>query len=375
MSRRQSQLSPFSPNFGRTPSVFIDRSQLVSEIILGLGDKNSPYQTTLISGIRGCGKTALMADICAIMKEKKDWIVADLTSGENLSESLLNLLYNNSTSDIRKLISRLDGIKVTAFGIQVEYSRGDQLGAGFRIILENILKTMKKKGKSLLVSIDEVDNSEQMKEFASVYQLFIREDYPISLIMSGLPKNISALQNDKVLTFLLRSKRVDLEPLYVPSVFRTYEKVFTEEGFRTEKEALIRAARLTGGYAYAFQLLGYLLWKQTDMTIDDRAIDAVMTEYKNELFRNVYIKIYSELSGSDREMIKAVAQCMDADKSAVAAYSEVRSFMDKPAGHVATYRRRLIDSQLLTSPEHGQLAFTLPLFKDFIMEDILLFEE
>ena len=45
----------------------------------------------------------------------------------------------------------------------------------------------------LLITIDEVVYSEQMKVFVSAFQIFMRQDYPIFLLMTGLYENIYEL--------------------------------------------------------------------------------------------------------------------------------------------------------------------------------------
>lgn len=63
---------------------------------------------------------------------------------------------------------------------------------------------------------------------------------------------------------------------------------------------------LTKGYAYAFQLLGCLLWETGVETLDDQVLDQVLPTYRYQLYRNVYTKIYQELSPIDRQFILAM---------------------------------------------------------------------
>lgn len=81
-----------------------------------------------------------------------------------------------------------------------------------------MLEQIKKAGKRLLISIDEVTNSEYIRVFASAFQIFIRQDYPIFLLMTGLYENIHNLQNEKSLTFLYRAPKVLLEPVNYPDL-------------------------------------------------------------------------------------------------------------------------------------------------------------
>ena len=64
-----------------------------------------------------------------------------------------------------------------------------------------MLKILEKNNQKVLVMIDEAQEVTGMVEFASVYQVMISEGLPISIIMTGLPKNVQDLQNNHVLTF------------------------------------------------------------------------------------------------------------------------------------------------------------------------------
>lgn len=64
-----------------------------------------------------------------------------------------------------------------------------------------MLKILEKNNQKVLVMIDEAQEVTEMVELASVYQVMISEGLPISIIMTGLPKNVQDLQNNHVLTF------------------------------------------------------------------------------------------------------------------------------------------------------------------------------
>lgn len=46
--------------------------------------------------------------------------------------------------------------------------------------------------------------------------------------------------------------------------------------------------RMTAGYAYAFQLLGYLVWDTEDKPITDNTLQIILPEYKEMLFTREY---------------------------------------------------------------------------------------
>lgn len=45
---------------------------------------------------------------------------------------------------------------------------------------------------------------------------------------------------------------------------------------------------MTAGFAYAFQLLGYLVWDTEDKLITDNTLQIILPEYKEMLFTREY---------------------------------------------------------------------------------------
>ncbi len=135
-----------------------------------------------------------------------------------------------------------------------------------------MLKYIQKSEKRLLISVDEVTNSEYIRIFASSFQIFLRNDYPIFLLMTGLYENIYNLQNDKVLTFLYRAPKLILEPLNYTAIRKQYMDIFS-----LDIDAAGELASLTKGYPFAFQVLGYLYWENRDK----KTLEQILPEYED----------------------------------------------------------------------------------------------
>ena len=63
-------------------------------------------------------------------------------------------------------------------------------------LLKRMLSYLKKKNKKVLIVIDEVDNSKEIKHFVEGYATLISLNYPVRLLMTGLYKNVSKLKNE-----------------------------------------------------------------------------------------------------------------------------------------------------------------------------------
>lgn len=363
-------MNPFNPSFGKVPELFLDRKRLVEKVTNGLENVNSPYQTSLVYGLLGSGKTSFLTDISNIMQQNEKWIVVNLALGSELLSTLVDSIYKQSTSKLKKALNEIENVKFSVLGLQVEVGVNSKNSQNYQLLLESMLQKLKENNVSLLVTIDEVSSPPEIREFISIYQILIREGYHIALMMTGLPGKISELQNDDVLTFLLRSARITLQPLDLASVKYAYLEAFKQAKRKIDGQTLNQMTKLTRGYAYSFQLLGYLVWETEETLIDMKVLNSVIDEYQQQLYRNVYTKLYLELSSTDQLFVKAMA-AYDDD---IVPISYLKEKLNKEKNYISVYRKRLIDDQIIIPAAHGKLSFTLPYFKEFINENAILYE-
>lgn len=215
-----------------------------------------------------------------------------------------------------------------------------------------MLEILKKHGKKLLITIDEVTNTPYIRKFVSSYQIFVRQNAPVYLLMTGLYENISDLQDEKNLTFLYRAPKITMEPLNIASISRNYTGTIG-----TEPNISMEMAKLTCGYPFAFQVLGYLTYQKNG---DYRAI---VDEYRQYLEEYVYEKIWSELSNGDRRISFGIAS------SKSHKISDIRDFLGIETNAFNPYRKRLIRKGIVDGSVHGYVSFTLPLFEQFVLDN------
>lgn len=156
------------------------------------------------------------------------------------------------------------------------------------------------------MTIDEAVCNDTMKEFVSLFQIYMRQDLPVFLLMTGLYENIYELQNEKTLTFLYRAPKIELRPLNIGMIAEKYKSIFE----LTDEEAT-EMAKETRGYPFAFQVLGYLCFKH------NTGWHNVLPEFSQYLEEYVYEKIWSELSKGDKELLVAMAKTNDTKVEAI----------------------------------------------------------
>ncbi len=340
--------NPFSLVFGKNPTASIDRPVQTNEIVEAFQPESINQQLFVITGVRGYGKTVLMTDVASRLAEDKRWIHIELNPTVDLLDSLLAKLNSNQTCfEILKHAK----LNLSFFGFSLAFDGAVEIKDPEVAVVE-ILKQMKKQGKRLLVTIDEVTNTEQMRVFASAFQIFVREDLPIFLLMTGLYKNIEDLQNEDNLTFLYRAPKVQLEALNLQAIDAEYAEIFSlgEDDARA-------MAELTRGYPFAFQVLGYLTWQNGGSYKD------VLPKYELYLSEYVYDKVWSEMSSKDREVARGIAEAGEG------ATKQIREVLGMTQNEFNPYRKRLLKKGIIYADERGSVRFTLPLFDKYCLEN------
>lgn len=190
-----------------------------------------------------------------------------------------------------------------------------------------------------------------MREFASAFQILIRKDLPIFLLMTGLFDNVRKLQDEKTLTFLYRAPRLDMKPLNIGIIASNYRK-----NLNLSNDESLRMAQMTKGYPFAFQVFGYFAWRSG--SFNEQTVD----ECKQYLDDYAYEKIWSELSAGDKEVARAIAQ---APSSKV---HDVRQVANMSTNQFNPYRDRLVKKGVVDGTTYGHVSFTLPLFDRYVIE-------
>lgn len=362
----KTMLNPFMPSFGRFPKIVIDQQSALTDYLTGLKMHDAKYQTSLVYGTRGAGKTVFLLNVQRALEKLDDWYFIRLNNGQgNLLFQLIHGLQRITGISLTDLLKKVSSINVLGNGISWQNLK-DSHQIDYDEWLSVLLTRLKKQHKSVLIGIDEIEISDDVRAFGSEYQTLIGDEYDISLLMTGLPSRISEVQNDNTLTFLLRSNRVYLSPLDEISVADSYEKAFTRGNREIDYVVLDKLSKSVKGYAYAFQTLGYYAWKysQDSLILDDEVLEKAIKSSKVDLFRNAYERMYMDISKTDRAFIDAIVKA----KTDQVSTSQLQKILNKPANYVSVYRARLLDDQLINSPQRGYIQLALPFFAEFVIQ-------
>ena len=339
--------NPYSLIFGKEPKQMISRSSAMAEVVEVFCESEPSQQVFMITGVRGSGKTVLMTEISKEIEKKEEWIVVELNPENDLLNGLAAKLSGENSLATLFRNAKIN-LSVLGLGIGIE---GVAPIRDIESALIKMLESLKKQKKRILVTIDEAVNTKEMRAFASAFQIFIRKDLPIFLLMTGLYENIDVLQNEKHLTFLYRAPKLELRSLNIRTIAENYKK-----NFAIEDGVALKMAKLTQGYSFAFQVLGYFTGE------NDGRMEKALPQVRQHLEDYVYEKIWADMSARDRKIAYGIAISKNGK------ISEVREILGIETNEFNPYRKRLIRRGIINGEERGYVHFTLPMFADFVKD-------
>lgn len=337
--------NPFTLSFGKKPYEYISRISVTDEIMGNFTADHPSSQVYMLTGVRGSGKTVTMAGIANRLEEEENWIVVELNPTRNLLNAFAAKLYEKERLVHLFLKAKLD-LSVLGIGVSIE---GASPVTDIEVAIERMLKIIKEKNIRVLITIDEVTGSDNVKEFVSAFQIYMRQEYPVFLLMTGLYENIYALQNGKNVTFLYRAPKIQMTPLDLGAIVRSYKEIF---GISLQQAG--KMAEYTMGYPFAYQVLGYLCFQNHCPEEPEK----IFPDYDQRLSEYVYQKIWSELSVNDRKVAASMTNTRKV--------SEIMEEAGMDKSTFSRYRMRLIKKGIAYSPARGELRFLLPRFSEFI---------
>lgn len=337
--------NPFNITFGKEPISLISRDNEISEITNSFISENPDSQVYILNGSRGSGKTVSLTTISNEFKTKKNWLVIDINPSYDILNQLASKIYDEGR--LAKLFLKAEfSFSCKAIGLTVS---GGSPVTNVSTFLKTQLDYLKKKNINLLITIDEISSNDYVETFVHEFQLFLRNNYNVFLVMTGLYHNISALENKKTLTFLKRAPKIQMDTLNLKAIVNAYKNIF--EISETES---VQLAKMTNGYPFAYQLLGDLLFKNNSKKLTNEIID----KFDEIIQERAYSLIFNELSPKEQEILKSSVK----DNSNQAIMKDIN--MKK--NQLSNYKLTLFKKGILDSSNREKINIKLPRFKEYI---------
>ncbi|MDR3072501.1 MAG: KAP family NTPase [Clostridiales Family XIII bacterium] len=357
--------NPFTPSFGSIPPLMAGRNYLIQDILEGLDNgPGDPHRATIFVGARGSGKTALLAKI-AEDAAQHGWINAKVTAIEGMLEDIIQRSQESASEFLEKNRSgKITGVGIA--GLSITRTIESTPEGNWRTRMNKLLDTLDENGIGLLITVDEVNVAlDEMRTLAAVFQHFISERRNVALLMAGLPHNVSAMLQDKTISFLRRAFQHHLGSIELHDVKETIKNTVELSGRSIEEQALDMATLATGGFPFLIQLIGYHIWRQhsqNEVISMEDAEDGV--EYaRSDMKRMIFDTTLREISDTDEKFLLAMS--LDEGDSQLV---DIAARLGVTSNYANQYRNRLIEQGIIGSAGRGKLKFEIPMLKEYLRE-------
>jgi hypothetical protein len=138
-------------------------------------------------------------------------------------------------------------------------------------------------------------------------------------------------------------------------------------GVAFESPALDEIFRLTKGYPYFVQEWGYQAWNlATSSPITMQIVQDATATVIPRLDQNFFRVRYDRLTQSEKNFLRAMAALgPDARRT-----GDIANTLGVKITSLGPVRAKLIKKGMIFSPAHGEMAFTVPLFDEFMIRTI-----
>lgn len=385
--------NPYTPNAGAEPLAVVGRDdQLASfDLLLARIEAGRTEQSMIVTGLRGVGKTVLLGQFRGKALGRR-WVVVELEVRKNdeaefrrdiatkLRTALFELSpkarwtdrFQHAAAVLKSFTISLDVTGTLSAGLDVEPAEGFADHANLAHDLTDVLlavgQAAAERNRGVVLLFDEVQflSKAQLEAIIEALHKMVQRQLPVTLVGAGLPQ-IAELAGDAKSYAERLFNFPAIGNLSPQDAMAALARPADDEQASFTPDALAEAVRITGGYPYFIQELGYAVWTVAEgpvITRDDVLVTTPGYEAKlDESFFRVRLDRATELQ---RAYLRAMAQLGPEPQKA----SDVADVMGRTSQNLAPTRAELINMGLLYTPEHGYAAFTVPHFDRFLLRAI-----
>lgn len=384
--------NPYAPGAGSPPPELAGRDPILETIAVSLDriKAGRHAKSVLLIGLRGVGKTVLLNRIarnaeaheilCPIMEAPKNRSLPTILAPA-VRSALLRLDRLQAAKDlVQRAMRGLAGFIKTAkvkykdleLRLESEPEPGVADSGDLEIDLSDLFEVVgevaAERDRAIAIFIDELQYVKE-NELAALITALHRcqqRQLPVTLVGAGLPQLVATSGKAKSYAERLFDFP-EIGALDGAAAIDAVQLPAEKENVRFEPAAVEEILRQTQGYPYFLQEWGSHAWlvaRSSPITSADiaEATKLALTALDAGFFR----VRFDRCTPKERQYLRAMAELGPGPHRS----GDIASIMDRKVTSAAPLRSTLISKGMIYSPEHGDAAFTAPLFDAFMRRTI-----
>lgn len=231
-------------------------------------------------------------------------------------------------------------------------------------LLALVGEAAKKAGTALALFVDELQyvEEEQLASLITALHRAAQRQLPVVLMGAGLPQLPARMGRAKSYAERLFAFPA-IGPLSPDAARLAIRKPAQDQGVDIEDGALDRIVDETKGYPYFLQEWGRHAWDiatSSPITLND--VQAATREAIAALDESFFRVRFDRLTQAEKRYLRAMAELGPGPHRS----GDIASALARAVTTLAPVRNQLIHKGMIWSPSHGETAFTVPLFDEFM---------
>jgi len=380
--------NPFAPGAGSPPPELVGRSEVLEEVrvLLGRIKNGKPEKSLLLNGLRGVGKTVLLNEIDRMAQESGyATILIEAVENKSLPAMLVpqlrKLLFSidrmagigdKAKKALAALKSFVGAVKLSMGEVELGLDIEPLLGVGDSGDLEvdlpdlllSVAEAAAERGVAVAILIDEIQyfSARELSALVMAMHKMQQKSLPLILVGAGLPILPALAGEAKSYAERLFSFPV-IGALVEKDANRALQEPVRKEGVAFDADALAFIFTQTRGYPYFIQEWGYQSWNLAgNSPITESLVQEATVQVKRRLDANFFRVRFDRLTPKEKTYLRAMAELGEGPMKT----SDIADALGAKVASLGPVRASLIKKGMVYSPSFGDMAFTVPLFDEFM---------
>lgn len=380
--------NPFAPGAGSPPPELAGRDDLLEVVRISIARVRGgrAAKSILMVGLRGVGKTVLLdrmrddaeaAGVHTLRIEAPENRSLPALLAPELRQSLLRLSRDERARDLaqralRGLAGFAKALKVRYQDIEVGLDFDPEPGLADNGDLEHDLQALlevaggaaQHANTALALFVDELQyvKEDELAAFITSLHRVAQRRLPVVLIGAGLPQLRGRTGRAKSYAERLFDFP-EVGPLTRSAAERAIAKPIRDEGADITVDALAKIIEKAEGYAYFLQEWGKHSWDTAKSSpIDAADVDAASASAIAALDASFFGVRFDRLTPAEKRYLRAMAELGPGPHRS----GDIAQKLGRAVTSLAPLRSQIINKGMIWSPSHGDTAFTVPLFDQFM---------
>ena len=382
-------LNPYAPGAGTQPPELAGRADLrdVARTALIRTKIGRSSKSILMVGLRGVGKTVLLERIRE-EAESNGIYTLQIEAPENRSfpsvmvpQLRLTLLKISNREAAKELAQRaLRGLAGFVKTLKLEYQgigltlesapepgladSGD-LETDLQDLLEVVGAAAKADQSCVALFVDELQyvKEDELAALITALHRTSQRGLPVTMVGAGLPQVRGRMGKAKSYAERL-FEFPEIGPLSPEDAKLAIAKPARDEGVEIEPIALDAIVAQTQCYPYFLQEWGKHVWdvaESSPITVSN--VDVASRQAVAGLDASFFLVRFDRLTPTEKRYLRAMAQLGQGPHRS----GDIAGVLDRAVTSLAPTRSKLINKGMIWSPNHGDTAFTVPMFDEFMV--------